>query len=214
MAELSTSEDVMHDSVYKAILASPLGDLLLTGRDDALTRIDLLGAASAPEAESIEEPGDLGATTLESIAAATTRRSEAAVITPPGSEALAEAGRQLADYFAGRRREFTLPLDPRGTPFQLQVWEALRAIPYGTTVSYAEIARRIGRPSTARAVGRSVGQNPLAIVVPCHRVVGANGALTGFAWGLDRKRRLLELEASAGWAAQHERSTAGARADN
>jgi methylated-DNA-[protein]-cysteine S-methyltransferase len=205
MAGLSTEEDIMDDGVYKAILSSPLGDLLLSGRGDALTRIDLL-EASVTEADGGERPRPSAATTP--------RRSEAAVTTPGESEALAEAGRQLEDYFAGRRREFTLPLDPRGTPFQLQVWEALRAIPYGTTVSYAEIARRMGRPSAARAVGRSVGQNPLAIVVPCHRVVGANGALTGFAWGIDRKRRLLELEASAGRPTQRVRPIAGLRADN
>lgn len=195
----------MDDNLHEAVLSSPLGDLLLTGRGEALTRIDLL-EASVAEADDGEGPRPCGATTL--------RRSEAAVTVPRGSKALAEAARQLGDYFAGRRRDFTLPLDPRGTPFQLQVWEALRAIPYGTTVSYAEIARRIGRPSAARAVGRSVGQNPLAIVVPCHRVVGTNGALTGFAWGIDRKRRMLELEASAGNATQRRRPTGGARADN
>ncbi|MCA8974064.1 MAG: methylated-DNA--[protein]-cysteine S-methyltransferase [Planctomycetes bacterium] len=104
------------------------------------------------------------------------------------------ARRQLAEYFAGRRREFELPLAPRGTPFQLEVWAALRTIPFGSTCSYADIAARIGRPNAVRAVGAANGRNPIAIIVPCHRVIGRDGSLTGYAGGLDRKRRLLQHE--------------------
>jgi methylated-DNA-[protein]-cysteine S-methyltransferase len=110
---------------------------------------------------------------------------------------LAAARRQLAEYFAGERREFELPLRPAGTEFQRSVWAALREIPYGETAGYGELARRLGRPSAARAVGLANGRNPLAIVVPCHRVIGAAGALTGYGGGLERKRYLLELERAA-----------------
>ena len=101
---------------------------------------------------------------------------------------------QLAEYFAGERRTFDLELAPLGTPFQQRVWAALRAIPYGETVTYAALAQRIGRPGAARAVGLANGRNPLSIVVPCHRVVGTGGSLTGYAGGLDVKRRLLAHE--------------------
>jgi methylated-DNA-[protein]-cysteine S-methyltransferase len=191
MAKLSKSEDTMDDTVRTVTLSSPLGDLLLTVRDGALAQIDLTeatpgrGGIDAPASSAVEKSGRI--------------------------DALAEACRQLEAYFAGRLRTFDVPLRPRGTAFQLEVWEALRAIPYGTTVSYSEIARRIGRPSAARAVGRAVGQNPLGVVVPCHRVVGASGALTGFAWGLDRKRRLLKFEATV---AQNGTSAIGAEADD
>jgi methylated-DNA-[protein]-cysteine S-methyltransferase len=102
---------------------------------------------------------------------------------------------QLAEYFAGTRTTFDLPLDPRGTAFQRQVWDALRAIPYGSTKSYGQIADEIGAPGAARAVGAANHDNPLAIVVPCHRVLGADGSLVGFAGGLAQKRALLDLEA-------------------
>ncbi len=113
---------------------------------------------------------------------------------PPGHPLLARAARELAEWFRGERRAFTLPLAPAGTPFQRAVWTALDALPYGTTCSYAELARRIGRPGAARAVGAANGANPLPIVVPCHRVIGAGGALTGYAGGLAAKRWLLEHE--------------------
>jgi len=112
----------------------------------------------------------------------------------PIDPVLTEAARQLAAYFAGELREFALPLRPSGTPFQLTVWEALRRIPCGETVTYGELARRIGRPTAARAVGRANAQNPLPIVVPCHRVIGADGTLTGYAGGLDIKTALLAVE--------------------
>ena len=105
-----------------------------------------------------------------------------------------EAKRQLAAYFAGELTEFDLPLAPEGTPFQLSVWQALRRIPYGKTVSYGAIAESIGRPSASRAVGAANGANPLPIVVPCHRVIGSTGKLTGFGGGLDTKAALLALE--------------------
>ena len=109
-------------------------------------------------------------------------------------EPFEEPVRQLREYFAGHRREFELDLSPVGTPFQQSVWSALREIPYGQTRSYADIACRIGRPRAVRAVGAANGRNPLPIVIPCHRVVGQNGALTGFGGGLETKRRLLQLE--------------------
>ncbi|WP_404712963.1 methylated-DNA--[protein]-cysteine S-methyltransferase [Sphingomonas sp. MMS24-J13] len=107
---------------------------------------------------------------------------------------LIEAERQLGDYFAGTRRTFDLPLDFRGTDFQKDVWTALLAIPFGETRSYAEIARAVGRPTAVRAVGAANGRNPISIVAPCHRVIGSNGALTGFAGGLKAKELLLGLE--------------------
>ncbi len=114
-----------------------------------------------------------------------------------GGNALTDlAAAQLTEYFGGRRRRFTVPIRPEGTEFQRRVWEALLLIPYGQTQSYAQVARRIGRPGAARAVGMANHKNPIAVFIPCHRVVGANGALTGYAAGLPVKRRLLELEQS------------------
>jgi methylated-DNA-[protein]-cysteine S-methyltransferase len=107
---------------------------------------------------------------------------------------LVEAERQLREYFAGRRQAFDLKLDFAGTPFQKSVWKALLTIPFGQTRSYGEIAKQVGRPSACRAVGAANGQNPVAIVAPCHRVIGSTGALTGFGGGLDVKERLLRLE--------------------
>ena len=104
---------------------------------------------------------------------------------------------QLGEYFRGERRTFDLRLAPRGTPFQLATWRALSAIPYGETISYEELANRVGRPAASRAVGAANGANPLPIVVPCHRVIGKNGSLTGFGGGLGTKRALLELEGAA-----------------
>jgi methylated-DNA-[protein]-cysteine S-methyltransferase len=108
---------------------------------------------------------------------------------------LRHAVTQVDEYFAGTRVRFDLPLAPRGTPFQRAVWKLLGEIPFGQTASYGEIARLLGRPSASRAVGGANHRNPLAIVIPCHRVVGASGAMTGYGGGLDRKRLLLELEA-------------------
>ena len=115
--------------------------------------------------------------------------------TLPDDPLIAETFRELDEYFAGTRREFDLPLDPQGTPFQRKVWEALRRIPCGRTASYKEIAEEIGSPGGSRAVGMANHCNPIAILIPCHRVIGANGKLVGYAGGLERKRKLLELEA-------------------
>lgn len=114
---------------------------------------------------------------------------------PADDEVLTAAATQLEEYFAGRRTEFDLPLAPEGTEFQQRVWAELLRIPYGETSTYGELARRLGHPNGSRAVGLANGRNPLGIVVPCHRVVGAGGDLTGYGGGLPRKRLLLDLEA-------------------
>lgn len=150
-------------------LASPVGELLLTA--DAEGRLTRLQFHDGPH----------------------TRATREGWTHDPG--AFADAARQLDAYFAGELRDFELDLAPSGTPFQLQVWEALRAIPYGQTASYGEIARSVGQPGAARAVGGANNRNPLAIVVPCHRVIGSGGSLTGYGGGLPRKRQLLALEA-------------------
>ena len=111
---------------------------------------------------------------------------------------LYQARRQLEEYFAGTRRDFNLPLAAQGTKFQHDVWRALGEIPYGTTSTYGAIAARLGRPTASRAVGAANGRNPLGIIVPCHRVVGSGGALTGYAGGLERKQALLALERGQG----------------
>jgi methylated-DNA-[protein]-cysteine S-methyltransferase len=111
--------------------------------------------------------------------------------------AFADASEQLSEYFAGERTSFDVPLVLNGAPFQERAWRALQEIPYGETISYGEQARRIGRPSAARAVGMANGRNPIAVIVPCHRVIGANGTLTGYGGGIERKRLLLDLEARA-----------------
>ena len=111
---------------------------------------------------------------------------------------LDETERQLDRYFEGTLTEFDLPLGPRGTPFQQQVWAALCDIPYGETISYGELARRVGRPGSARAVGAANGSNPISIIIPCHRVIGSDGRLTGYGGGIDRKAWLLDHEAGRG----------------
>lgn len=120
----------------------------------------------------------------------------------PDHPILARARSQLLEYFAGRRTAFDVPLDPRGTAFQRAVWKELLAIPPGETVSYGALAARLGRPGAARAVGAASARNPIAVIVPCHRVVGAGGALTGYAGGVERKR----------WLLAHERAMARGRA--
>ncbi|MCU0762440.1 MAG: methylated-DNA--[protein]-cysteine S-methyltransferase [Hydrogenophaga sp.] len=115
----------------------------------------------------------------------------------PQHPVLIKAGEQLERYFSGRLRNFDLPLDlDSGTPFQVNAWAALLEIPWGETISYGQLAQRLGRPSAARAAGAAIGRNPLSIIVPCHRVVGSKGALTGYAGGLPRKTALLRLEQS------------------
>ncbi len=126
-------------------------------------------------------------------AAGGARRLSSAEVGEAPSPLLA-AAEQLALYFEGTRMNFDVALDPVGTPFQLEAWEALRTIPYGKTVSYGEQARRIGRPSAVRAIGAANGRNPIGIIVPCHRVIGSGGSLTGYAGGLHNKRWLLDHE--------------------
>lgn len=114
------------------------------------------------------------------------------------TDGIQSAEDQLSDYFAGRRQQFDLPLAPVGTPFQQAVWRRLREIPFGQRQSYGQIAASLGRPDAGRAVGAAVGRNPWSIVVPCHRVVGSSGQLTGYAGGLKRKQQLLDLEQTEG----------------
>lgn len=107
---------------------------------------------------------------------------------------LRRARRELGEYFAGKRTRFDVPLDPQGTAFQRKVWKAIGKVTFGRTLTYGELARRAGHPGSARAAGAATGRNPIGIIVPCHRILGANGALTGYAGGLSRKRKLLALE--------------------
>ncbi len=146
---------------------SPIGTLELRGTESALTGVFM-------ENHRHEAPRAIGAVR--------------------DAEPLREALRQLEEYFAGERREFSLALGPAGTDFQRRVWQALRDIPYGAMMSYGEIAARIGNPRAVRAVGLANGRNPISIVIPCHRVIGADGSLTGYGGGLERKRFLLALE--------------------
>ncbi len=149
-------------------LETPIGTLLIAGDTDAVRRIDFPknGKASKPEVEWTQsERGPVG-----------------------------QAAKQLREYFAGKRADFDLPLAPEGTEFQRTVWRNLQEIPYGETISYGELAKRVGNPKASRAVGAANGQNPIPIVIPCHRVIGANGKLTGFGGGLPTKEALLTLE--------------------
>jgi methylated-DNA-[protein]-cysteine S-methyltransferase len=153
--------------MYYDIIDTPIGRILLVGNGEALIRVGLPDARH-PRAVAPEWRRD--------------------------QTALAEARRQFEAYFGGERIDFDLPLAPAGSAFQRRVWIALCDIPYASTISYAELARRIGNPKASRAVGLANGANPLAIVVPCHRVIGADGSLTGYGGGLPAKRFLLDLE--------------------
>jgi methylated-DNA-[protein]-cysteine S-methyltransferase len=159
-------------AVCYSVYPSPIGDLLLTSDGDALTGLYMCRHRGNPA----QGPD------------ASWQRDDSAF------QAVRE---QLAAYFGGRLREFELPLRMAGTPFQHLVWQGLRAIPYGETVSYAELARTIGRPGASRAVGSANGRNPISIVVPCHRVIAADGTLGGYGGGLDRKEWLLQHETAA-----------------
>ncbi len=147
-------------------LNTPVGPVTVAATDEAVTAVRFGASASAEN--PVEEE------------------------LPP---VLRQAVEELHEYFAGTRRTFTLPLSPAGTPFQQQVWAALRSIPYGETRTYGQIAAQIGHPKACRAVGMANNRNPIAIVVPCHRVVGSSGALVGYAAGLPVKEKLLRLEA-------------------
>ena len=149
------------------VVDSPIGPLTLMSRDGRLTNLVMHGQAHA-------------------------------VAPPPGAVrddgAFDDVAAQLDEYFAGRRTSFDIPLDLEGTDFQRDVWDQLCAIPYGGTISYGELARRVGRPGAARAVGSANGRNPVAVIVPCHRVIAGDGGLGGYGGGLDRKTVLLALE--------------------
>ncbi len=151
---------------------SPVGPLLLVGEQDGDGRFALTRVLMQDQRHGVP----VGADWQEDAAP------------------FAETGRQLDEYFAGTRTTFDLPLHPAGTPFQLAVWEQLRTIASGTTTTYGDMAARVGRPGASRAVGAAIGRNPIGIIVPCHRVVGSTGALTGYAGGIERKVALLTLE--------------------
>src|SRR4051794_35862789 len=157
----------MRDTTFYATVDSPIGELLLVSDGEALCGLSMQG----------------GRRPLRIDPAWSAAREPFEAVT-----------RQLGEYFAGERTAFDLPLQPHGTDFQRAGWAALRAIPYGETRSYGEIARAVGRPDAVRAVGAANGSNPIAVIVPCHRVIGADGSLTGFGGGLERKRILLDLE--------------------
>jgi methylated-DNA-[protein]-cysteine S-methyltransferase len=156
-------------------ISTPVGELLLTASDTALTGVYFPTSRRGPpptqRADWIEDDGR-----------------------GPAGEILARTRQQLSEYFDGSRTTFELPLEALGSAFEHRVWNAVRAIPYGVTTSYGELARRLGDVTATRAVGAANGKNPIPIIVPCHRVVGAKGDLTGFGGGLDRKRWLLEHE--------------------
>ena len=120
--------------------------------------------------------------------------TEKDIIPMPADELLTLTKNQLDEYFAGQRQEFALALKPKGTEFQQKVWQQLSLIPYGTTISYQEVANRLGDPKSIRAAARANGQNPIAIIIPCHRVIGTHGEMTGYAGGIQRKKDLLTLE--------------------
>jgi len=153
-------------------IRTPLGTLLATAEGDTLTGLYFEGGRHAPKA-SREWTED------------------------PSNPALAACAKQVADYLEGKRTDFKLPVAPAGTSFQQRVWKEIARIPYGKTITYAELAKRAGSPGSARAAGAATGRNPLSIIVPCHRVVGTSGSLTGYAGGLDRKEKLLNLEGVA-----------------
>lgn len=148
--------------------AGRFGPMLLAARDAGLAGVYFVGQKYAPDLADWREDA--------------------------AQPLLREAARQLDEYFAGQRLVFELPLAAAGTGFQQAVWRAIAAVPYGVTISYAELARQMGRPGSARAAGTATGRNPLGIVVPCHRIVGSDGRLTGYAGGLPLKARLLTLE--------------------
>jgi methylated-DNA-[protein]-cysteine S-methyltransferase len=158
------------DGVIYTTIDSPIGELLLLGEGDVLHGLYMQAGRTAANVRPAWQRDD---------------------------SAFPEARRQLSEYFAGERTTFDMPMHLGGTAFQRTVWHALTEIPYGQTISYGELARRIGRPDLARAVGTANGQNPIAVIVPCHRVIGANGKLVGYGGGLENKRLLLDLETGA-----------------
>lgn len=168
----------MPETVHVARFDSPLGALRVAGTARGLAYLELPHASGGGLSGWLE-------------------RQAQPVEVAPGFAPNREAVRQILEYLAGKRREFAVPLDLRGTPFQTQVWRALLAIPYGETRSYGEIARAVGRPGAMRAVGGASAANPVALVVPCHRVVQSGGRLGGYGGGVELKARLLALERAA-----------------
>lgn len=164
-------------TIRHTVLDTPIGTLVLEADAEALVHIELPGTTRAAL-----RPGRAA------------RASGTGVVEGP----LADASAQLEEYFSGHRRRFDLPLKLSGTDFQRQVWEALAEIPYGSTISYAELAAMVGRPAAFRAVGQANGANPLPIVLPCHRVLASGGRIGGYGGGLEMKRRLLALEGLSG----------------
>jgi methylated-DNA-[protein]-cysteine S-methyltransferase len=159
-------------TTYYTFIDSPIDRLMLTSDGKCLTGVYMIDQRHEPA---------IGKNWIED----------------PSAEPFRVTSVQLSEFFSGQRHEFDLPLAPAGTPFQLRVWEELCRIPYGETISYGELAKRVGNANASRAVGLANGRNPLPIIVPCHRVIGANGKLTGFGGGLWRKEKLLDLERSA-----------------
>ena len=155
---------------------TPMGTLMLDADDDGITRVEFV-VDSLPLQGKVDRA-----------------KRETDEVVSSNSPLLKEAERQLREYFDGKRQSFDLPLSLHGTPFQLAVWAELQKIPCGETRIYGDIARALGRPGAARAVGMANHRNPVCIVVPCHRVIGADGSLTGYAGGLDKKQSLLKLE--------------------
>jgi O-6-methylguanine DNA methyltransferase len=174
------------ETLHSTVFNSPVGPLFLAASQNGLVALEF--DARLPGQQTIRpNPRDLREES-------TRRQSSAKFQFEPSTEALHPFVSELEEYFAGHRREFSFPLDLRGTDFQLACWRALLAIPYGETRSYADIARAVGRPTGFRAVGMANNRNPVAIVVPCHRVIASDGSLCGYGGGLDLKRKLLELE--------------------
>jgi methylated-DNA-[protein]-cysteine S-methyltransferase len=159
----------MNETLLYTRMDSPIGELLLVGDGRALHGLHMQEGRTAASVHPEWRPAD---------------------------EPFADVRRQLSEYFDGERDEFDVPLAMTGTPFQRRVWQALQRIPYGETTTYGELARRLGRPSASRAVGLANGRNPIAVIVPCHRVIGSDGSLTGYGGGVERKRLLLDLEAT------------------
>ena len=175
------------NSVSFTELGSPVGPLRLEADDQGLRQI--LFTKSKPHADRAwHKISDLGEPPCR------LNREAPQTVMREASILLQETIRQLRAYFSGRLEEFDLPLAPEGTPFQLEVWRRLCEIPYGETISYGELARRIGNPNASRAVGLANGSNPIPIIIPCHRVIGSNGKLTGYGGGLPIKEKLLALE--------------------
>lgn len=165
---MTPTQSIAADCTAQARFSSPLGPVLLARTEEGIAGLWFEAQKWHPEPIAAPER--------------------------PDDPLLQEAATQITDYFAGRRSHFDLPLDLRGTAFQRAVWRALCTIEAGATQSYAAVAQRVGSPQAVRAVGAAVGRNPLSVIVPCHRVVGTDGSLTGYAGGLDRKRALLTLE--------------------